>query len=116
MTEVSAPKGYKIAESITFTVGEDGKVSISGSNVGNTVVMVDEAEDKKESVDDEDDEDDEESDVEGKSEKKSDDGKNESKTGVKTGDDNDVAGLLGLMALSTIGFLALGIRRRREER
>lgn len=42
LTETTAPKGYKQAESILFTVGTDGKVAIKGDKTdGNEVVMVD---------------------------------------------------------------------------
>ena len=41
LVEETAPYGYKIAESITFTVETDGRITIAGKDVGDTVVMVD---------------------------------------------------------------------------
>ena len=41
LTEVTAPKGYDVAESITFTVDDEGKVSVAGKDVNGTVVMTD---------------------------------------------------------------------------
>ena len=41
LTEESAPEGYKTAESITFTVGVNGKVTVNGKEV-DKVIMTDE--------------------------------------------------------------------------
>ena len=41
--------------------------------------------------------------------------KADSSKGIKTGDDTDLMGLLGLMAASLAGFIALLFRRRREQ-
>ena len=43
LTEVTEPKGYEKAESITFTVGTDGKVSYGSVTGSDTVVMEDKA-------------------------------------------------------------------------
>ena len=41
MVETTAPQGYEVAETITFKVGSDGKVTVDGKEV-DTVTMVDE--------------------------------------------------------------------------
>lgn len=41
LTETTAPKGYAVAEKITFTVDDNGKVTVGDKDVNGTVVMTD---------------------------------------------------------------------------